>query len=66
MTFCKLSALLYSIYVNELTEIHKLIGADLFDKLTLRKNSSSDNIAHTTVNYVNDSSSIISSKNIQE
>ena len=61
----KLSALLYTIYINEVTDIHKIIGTELFSRLTMVKKTYIAKIGHVTVNYVDDSSSIINCKNIE-
>ena len=64
----KLSALLYVIYIKEIPLLDKLMIGDLYKKITnlnLRDNYG-DHIKHYICNYVDDSSNIISSKNVQK
>ena len=62
----KLSAVLYTIYTNEIPLLHTLISHDIFHSLTNTQTKTFNDIKHTTVNYVDDSTSIISSKSIHE
>ena len=58
----KLSAVLYTIYTNEIPILNRLMTNDIFYKLTDIHTTQYNDIIHTTVNYVDDSTSIISSK----
>ena len=57
-----MSAVLYTIYTNEIPILHKLMTNEIFHKLTNINTTQYNDIIHTTVNYVDDSTSIISSK----
>ena len=63
----KLSSLLYILYTNEIPLLHKLINNELYYKLT-GDNSTNiyNNIANYVIQYVDDSSNLISSDNIEE
>ena len=58
----KLSALLYTIYTNEIPNLYKLMSTDLFYKITGSIYVANDKIDHTTINYVDDSTNIITSQ----
>jgi len=58
----KLSAVLYTIYPNEIPLLHTLMSKDIYYALTNTPTSIVNDIKHTTVNYVDDSTSTISSK----
>merc|ERR1712115_382540 len=58
----KLSAVLYTIYTNEIPLLHTLMSHEIFDKLMNTQTIQYNDIKNTTVNYVDDSTSIISSK----
>ena len=60
----KLSAVLYTIYTNEIPLLHTLMSHDMFHSLTNTQTKTFNDIKHTTINYVDDSTSIISSKSI--
>lgn len=58
----KLSALLYTLYINEVTLLHKLVGEDFYQTITdddiLMVERS---LEHLTIQYVDDSNNIITS-----
>ena len=57
----KLSSTFYNLYVNEVTDIYKLIYDPLFESITGRKTKLNyKNISHLTINFIDDSSSVIS------
>ena len=58
----KLSAVLYTLYTNEIPLLHTLMTKEIFNKLTNKQTIQNNDIIHTTVNYVDDSTSVISSK----
>ena len=58
----KLSGILYTLYTNELPQLHKLIKHNIFPKITSYRLRSYKNIEHDTVNFVDDSTSIIAFK----
>ena len=62
----KLSAVLYTIYTNEIPLLHTLMSHEMFHKLTSTPTTQYNDIKHTTVNYVDDSTSTISSKTITQ
>ena len=62
----KLSTVLYTLYTNEIPLIHTLMSQAIFQKLTNTPIQQYTDIQHTTVNYVDDSISIISSKSITQ
>ena len=61
-TRIKTECSLYTIYTNKISLLHKLMKQEIFHKLTNSQITPHDDIIHTTVNYVDDSTSIISSK----
>ena len=65
----KLSGLMYNIYTNEVPLLHKLMKHDIFTKLTHDKTIDFNINKHDTINFVDDSTSIISfsdQKNIRK
>ena len=58
----KLSGLLYTVYTNEITCLHNFLFTEMFQKITGYKSNSLCNGHHCTINFVDDSSSIISFK----
>ena len=56
----KLSAVLYTIYTNEIPLLHTLMSHEMFQKLTSTPTTQYNDIKHTTVNYVDDSTCTIS------
>ena len=62
----KLSAVLYTIYTNEIPLLHTLMTNEIFHKLTNTQTTQYNDITHITVNYLDDSTSMISSKRIKK
>lgn len=62
----KLSGLLYTIYTNEIPHIHTLMQKQIFTTLTNLPITTSTNIEHTTINFVDDSTNIISTPQVLE
>ena len=62
----KLSGILYTIYTNEIPLLHTLMHKEIFTKLRGHKQTTSKNIKHNTINFVDDSTNIISTKNIDD
>ena len=62
----KLSAILYTIYTNEIPLLHTLMSHDIYYSLTNTPTPVINNIKHTTINYVDDSTSTISSNSAYE
>ena len=62
----KLSAVLYTIYTNEIPLLHTLMSHDIYYNLTYTQTIKFNDIKHTTVNYVDYSTSTISSKTVTE
>ena len=62
----KLSAVLYTIYTNEIPLLYTLMSQDIYYALTHTQIPIVNDIKHTTVNYVDDSTSTISSKTAPE
>ena len=60
----KLSAMLYTIYTNEITLLHTLMTDDIYEDMTGRTKIDFFDTKHTIVNYVDDSTNIVSSDNI--
>ena len=60
----KLSAILYTLYTNEVTTLYKLMYKPIFTKMTGKPQLKCNTIDHSIVNYVDDSTNLISSKNI--
>ena len=58
----KLSGLLYNLYTNEVPLLHKLMDKDLFCQITHDKITKYTNVTHETINFVDDSTSIIAFK----
>ena len=59
----KLSATLYTLYTNEITLLYTLMGTDYYKHITGIKTTDDFDIDHMTINYVDDSTNIISSDN---
>ena len=55
----KLSSVLYNIYINEMPLLYKLINDNIYTTLTFEKINKFTKIYHTTVNFVDDPTSII-------
>ena len=62
----KLASLFYTLYINELPLLNNLMFSTLFTKLTKQLTLNIDNIDHTTVNFVDDSTNVISGKNVND
>ena len=62
----KLSAVLYTIYTNEIPLLHTLMSQDIYYALTNTQIPIVNNIKHTTVNYVDDSTNTIPYKTSPE
>ena len=50
----KLSALLYTIYTNEITNLHKIMNDDIYTKMTKHEKINFNDTDHITINYVDD------------
>merc|ERR1712177_48290 len=50
----KLSVLLYTIYINEVTVLHKLMGSDIYERITQESPIESGIISHNIIQYVDD------------
>ena len=61
-----MSGLLSTLYTNEIPLIHTLMHNNIFNKLTGLQQTTSTNINHCTVNFVDDSTNIISITNSTE
>merc|ERR1712240_711096 len=61
-----LSVFLYTIFVNEVTILHKLMGTDLYACITKESPFRSESIGHNIIQYVNDSNNIIYGNNPKE
>ena len=60
----KLSSLMYTLYINEVPLISKIINTNLYTLITNDSQIISNNIKdHTTIQYVDDSNNIITSDN---
>ena len=63
----KLSSLLYIIYTNEIPLLYNIMNSPIYNKLTSTNCSSNFyNINNLVIQYVDDSTNLISSKNINE
>merc|ERR1712240_481525 len=62
----KLSALLYTIYINEVTVLHKLIGSDIYGRITKESPLKSEIINHDIIQYVDDTNNVIYGNNAEE
>merc|ERR1711895_88532 len=63
----KLSALLYTIYINEVTVLHKLMGTDLYDRIMQEFSPiKSEIIGHDIIQYVDDTNNVIYGNNAAE
>ena len=62
----KLSALLYTIYINEVTVLHKLMGSDLYGQITKAIPIKSETIKHDIIQYVDDTNNVIYGNNAEE
>ena len=62
----KLSGLFYSIYVNELPNLYKLMNTKSYEEITGKKVKIYKDINHVTINYVDDSTNVVSFKNVYD
>ena len=59
----KMSSSLYNLYISEVPDLHKLIYHKIFKDITgSTRKFKYKNIEHLTINYIDDSSNIISTK----
>ena len=58
----KLAGILYTLYTNEIPDLHKLIHSNFYTALTKQPKLTFKNTTHLTINFVDDSTSIIGSK----
>ena len=58
----KLSSVLYNIYTNEIPLLYKLVNDKTYETLTFENLYKITNIEHNTINFVDDSTSIITFK----
>ena len=58
----KLAGILYSLYTNEIPDLHKLIHSNFYSALTKQPKISFKNTTHVTINFVDDSTSVIGTK----
>ena len=62
----KLSALLYTVYINEVTVLQKLMGTELYGQITNDMSIKSERIDHDIIQYVDDTNNIIYGNNAEE
>merc|ERR1712177_90360 len=63
----KMSALLYTIYINEVTVLHKLMGSGIYDRITQETVPiKSEIIDHDIIQYVDDTNNIVFGNNAAE
>ena len=62
----KLSSTLYTLYTNEITTLHKIMGTDDYELITGQKTDYDLDIDHIIINYVDDSTNIISSNDCDQ
>ena len=60
----KLSSMFYTLYTNEITKLYKIMNYPLYKVITGDNQCTTEDILHTTSNYVDDSTNIIDSTNI--
>merc|ERR1712240_619813 len=58
----KLSGILYTIYTNEIPMIHTLMKDEIFTKITGYPKIDTKEIEHSTINFVDDSTNLIITK----
>ena len=59
----KLSGIMYNIYTNEIPRLHRLLDDDIYEEMTFEKRVKYKNTDHHTVNFVDDSTSVITFTN---
>ena len=57
----ELSVTLYTLYTNKITLLYTLMGTDYYEQITGQKKMTNIYIDHIIINYVDDSTNIISS-----
>ena len=62
----KLSALLYTVYINEVTVLQKLMGTDLYGQITNDTSIKYEIIDHDIIQYVDDTNNIICGNNMED
>merc|ERR1712240_568677 len=58
----KMSGVLYTIYTKEIPQIHTLMTDKIFTKLTGKPIIQTKDIEHSTINFVDDSTNLIMTK----
>ena len=61
----KLAGILYNIYTNEIPDLYKLIHSESYSSITNQPKISFKNFTHLTINFVDDSTNIIGSKEFE-
>ena len=61
-----MSGILYTIYTNEIPHLHTLMHYDIFTNLIGLSKIITTNIEHNTINFIDDSTNIISTQNSNE
>merc|ERR1712177_33999 len=62
-----MGALLYTIYINEVTVLHKLMGTGIYDRITQEISPiKSEIIGHNIIQYVDDTNNVIYGNNAAE
>lgn len=59
----KLAGLFYNLYTNEIPVIHKIMNMDIFTEIT-GKPKNNPKMGHETINFVDDSTNLIFTKNV--
>ena len=62
----KLSGLLYTLYTNEIPQLHTLMHNDIYTALTKHQPTTTNNINHCTVNFVDNLTNIISTNKVDD
>ena len=60
-----LSATLYTLYTNEITQLDTLMGTDYYTQITGQQDITYTDIDHIIINYVDESTNIVSSTDIK-
>merc|ERR1712208_112607 len=55
-----------TLYTNKIPQLHTLMNKEIYTQLTQHQQTTSTNINHTTINFVDDSTNIISTANTHE
>ena len=61
-----MSGLLYTLYTNKILLLHTLMHNNIYTALTNHQPTTTNNISHCTVNFIDNSTNIISTSKVED